>query len=139
MAGNIGKKWTEIEETELLQQIKDGTDFEEIASLHKRTLGGIKARINKLAHIYLKEGMNIDKVAEVLRLDKIEMEYLIKKHKGDGKVTIENCIEDEIVVEEGSFEVLHNNHLDTTILELNSKIDKLGEAVGKIMAHMGIH
>ncbi len=126
-SGNIGKKWTDLEETQLLQQIKDGIEFDEIASLHQRTLGGIKARINKLAHIYKNEGMEMEKIGEVLRLDKLEMDFLFKKDK---KSVVVNQLDkqDEVVVEEGSFELLEDEwkeKLDKRMSLLEEKMDKV--------------
>ncbi len=126
-SGNIGKKWTDLEETQLLQQIKDGIEFDEIASLHQRTLGGIKARINKLAHIYKNEGMEMEKIGEVLRLDKLEMDFLFKKDK---KSVVVNQLDkqDEVVVEEGSFELLEDDwkeKLDKRMSLLEEKMDKV--------------
>lgn len=126
-SGNIGKKWTDLEETQLLQQIKDGIEFDEIASLHQRTLGGIKARINKLAHIYKNEGMEMDKIGEVLRLDKLEMDFLFKKEKKSVVVNQLNK-QDEVVVEEGSFELLEDDwkeKLDKRMSLLEEKMDKV--------------
>lgn len=151
MAGKIGKKWSDLEETELLQRLKNGIEFEEIAQLHQRTLGGIKARINKLAHIYLKEGMEMEKVVEILRMDKGDVEYLVKKQNKDNqnnslldnnsiKTVIVNKqnYNEEVVVEEGSFEVLHTQSLEDKIDELNKKVEKLGEAVDKILKHYSL-
>lgn len=139
-SGNIGKKWTDLEETQLLQQIKEGIEFDEIASLHQRTLGGIKARINKLAHIYKNEGMEMEKIGEVLRLDKLEMDFLFKKEK---KSVVVNQLDkqDEVVVEEGSFELLEDSwkeKLDKRMSLLEEKMDKILISINKVSNNMGL-
>ena len=62
---NRGKKWSKVEETELLQHIENNISIDEIANLHKRTISGIRCRINDIAYnMYLSNG-NIDEIKEI--------------------------------------------------------------------------
>ena len=45
---NTGKSWTSQEDSVLLQRYKGGAAIETLASLHGRTTGGIRARLEKL-------------------------------------------------------------------------------------------
>jgi hypothetical protein len=46
---NMGSKWTDIEEMELLENIRKHLDFDEIAKKHSRTRGAITARLEVIA------------------------------------------------------------------------------------------
>jgi hypothetical protein len=46
---NMGSKWTEIEESELLANIQNQLDIEEVAKRHSRTRGAITARLEVIA------------------------------------------------------------------------------------------
>ena len=46
--GNTGAKWTESEEEQLLDLYKNGFPLDEIAKIHKRTIGGIVSRLSRL-------------------------------------------------------------------------------------------
>ena len=146
---NIGKKWTELEETQLLEELRNGTELDDIANLHQRTLGGIRARINKLAHIYLKEGMDVDKIADVLRLDKLELDYLNKK-VDKTKVVVQklNANEEVVVEDDGSYDIVENGFyqrmgdlenkidgLQNKIDGLNGKIDEILVQISKLVKH----
>ena len=47
-SSNIGKKWTQVEEKQLLKLYNDGLDIFEISKIHKRTVRSIKARLTKV-------------------------------------------------------------------------------------------
>lgn len=92
MSANIGKRWTDGEEDQMLRRIRDGEGLEDIAIAHKRTVGGIKSRINKLAHIYLNEGMSDSDITKILGLDKYEIDVL-KKGNLEKEVIIVNQLD----------------------------------------------
>ncbi|MCM1130398.1 MAG: UvrD-helicase domain-containing protein [Roseburia sp.] len=48
---SIGKKWNAEEEKQLLEEYSQGMKFSEIAKLHSRNSGGIRARLKKLGVI----------------------------------------------------------------------------------------
>ena len=48
---NVGKKWTQEEETRLKNLYKQGKSTEEIAEIHQRNYGGIRARLLSLGLI----------------------------------------------------------------------------------------
>lgn len=49
--GNQGLPWSEEEDELLAQRFNDGTKITELAKLHSRTYGAIKARLIKLGLI----------------------------------------------------------------------------------------
>ena len=45
---NVGKNWDNIEEEQLVKEINKLVDMDKICSIHKRHIGGIRARIKKI-------------------------------------------------------------------------------------------
>ena len=57
---NLGLKWSIHEEEELLQYLNENKTLEEIARIHKRTVGGIHSRIKIIVCKFLKNGMDLE-------------------------------------------------------------------------------
>jgi hypothetical protein len=68
-----GKKWTIIENTELLSELIDGVSIPDIATAHQRTVPSIKRRCLSLARTALSNGMSLEEVSRTYRIpvDKI--------------------------------------------------------------------
>ena len=78
---NMGQKWTDKEEEELLQQIKENMDIENISVIHKRTVGGITSRLGEIAYkMYLKKS-NIRDIIEKTKLDENYIRQIIDKRE----------------------------------------------------------
>jgi len=48
---NAGRKWTRGEDAQVCEEVRNGTDFHEIAKTHNRSVGSIVARLVKLGKI----------------------------------------------------------------------------------------
>lgn len=48
---NAGRTWTHEEDAQLCEELRQGTDFNQIASTHSRSLAAILARLVKLGKI----------------------------------------------------------------------------------------
>jgi hypothetical protein len=92
---NMGQKWTDKEEEELLQQIKENMDIENISVIHKRTVGGITSRLGEIAYkMYLKKS-NIHNIIEKTKLDENYIRQIIdKKENYNPKKIIKNDVND---------------------------------------------
>jgi len=75
---NFGAFWTKHEESQLLQELKEKKTFNEIAEIHKRGTGGIRARVNKIIKLYFEKGHTVDKIASLLCLDESYVNKVIK-------------------------------------------------------------
>lgn len=75
---NYGAIWTKEEEIQLLKELREKKTFGEIAEIHKRGVGGIRARVNRIIKLGFEKGRNVDKIANTLCLDK---SYVIKVTK----------------------------------------------------------
>jgi hypothetical protein len=83
---NLGKKWTDEEENTLLQELDKNINIENIAQIHNRTIGGIRARQRTIAYnMYLKKA-SIEEIMIKTKLDKEQLMKIIKKRRRrDGK------------------------------------------------------
>jgi uncharacterized coiled-coil DUF342 family protein len=45
---NMGQKWTDDEDTLLLEELNKNIDIETISQTHKRTIGGVRSRCQKI-------------------------------------------------------------------------------------------
>ncbi len=66
---NVGKNWSQIEETLLIQELKSGLTFKEIAAAHMRKEGGIKARTAMLVCKTYRQGASIENIQNMYHVD----------------------------------------------------------------------
>jgi large-conductance mechanosensitive channel len=83
---NIGTKWTQQEEAELIEQIGQNLTVDEISTLHGRNPGGISSKIYGIAYRMLtKEGANFEEVALKLRITLEQMDEF--KNQRDERIS----------------------------------------------------
>lgn len=77
---SVGKIWTPEEETRLIDSLGQGKDIDEIAKEHKRTVGGIKSRMKKIAvRMIENDGKSVEEVCMTLHLTVEDIEDAQKK------------------------------------------------------------
>ena len=83
---NLGKKWTDEEENTLLQELDKNINIENIAQIHNRTIGGIRARQRTIAYnMYVKKA-SIEEIIIKTKLDKEQlMKIITKRRRRDGR------------------------------------------------------
>jgi hypothetical protein len=84
---NMGSKWTDIEEMELLENIRNHLDFDEIAKKHSRTRGAITARLEVIAiRMYEENRYDTEHIEEATRLNERSIrEAIERKNKNKSK------------------------------------------------------
>jgi len=66
---NMGQKWSDAEETLLLEELNNNIDIQTIAQKHNRTIGGINARRQAIAYkMYLKK-ISTEEIIKQTKLD----------------------------------------------------------------------
>ena len=74
---NIGKKWTDLEEQQLLNELEICMEYREIAINHGRTEGGISAHINDMVYrLYLNQ-MPKEEIMKLLHVSDKDFDYTI--------------------------------------------------------------
>ncbi len=76
-----GTKWSNNEEKELLCEIQKGDDINQIAIIHKRTVGAIKSRLSHIAVRMINDGKSYEEVSEILKLPIESIQFIIEKNK----------------------------------------------------------
>lgn len=70
-----GKRWTDNEDKELLEEVKNGETVDMISFKHKRTLGAVKSRIYRNIDLLIREeGRNENDVVEEYKVDMKELD-----------------------------------------------------------------
>ena len=87
---NAGKKWSEEEVNELLNNIKT-LSFNEVASIHKRTEGSIKSKLLSIALSLINKKMLIDEISKIVKLSKDSIiDYMNKQTDKKSKTKSED-------------------------------------------------
>ena len=84
----FGKKWTDLEEQQLLNELEIDMDCDTVAENHKRTLGGIRSRIYEMAYrMYLKNTPK-EEIIKTMRLTEGHLDDIIARQtmKEDNKM-----------------------------------------------------
>lgn len=76
---NVGKRWSDSEETQLLQEIKEGESIESISKKHQRNIGGIKARLADIAFKMYLSGKSQEDITQTVGIS--DMDEIIKEKK----------------------------------------------------------
>jgi hypothetical protein len=87
---NMGSKWTEIEESELLANIRNQLDLEEVAKRHSRTRGAITARLELIAiRMYEENRYDAEHIEQATRMNERNIRDAIdKRDKNKSKYEI---------------------------------------------------
>jgi predicted transcriptional regulator len=74
---NIGKKWTELEEQQLLNEIEIRMDYSEIARNHGRTEGGIRSHKNEMVYRLYQDNKPKEDIMKMFQITDEEFNYTI--------------------------------------------------------------
>ena len=78
----LGIYWSKEEENNLLHLIKINYSINEIVDIHKRSEGGIIARLKKIAYQLFKDGKTFEEIKQITTIDKEIVEgYFKMKNK----------------------------------------------------------
>ena len=114
---NLGKKWTEQEETLLLTELDNNIDIEIIAEKHNRTKGSIVSRQKEIAYKMSIKNISMIEIVNKTKLDEITINEYIgrkliekkgRKPKGDKVISKELTLENEIIEIKNDIKELKN-------------------------------
>jgi hypothetical protein len=74
-----GKKWTELEEQQLLNELEINMDYHAIAENHNRTRGGIRAHIHEMAYRMYTAKQSKEDIMQILQLTSEHLEDIIAR------------------------------------------------------------
>ena len=82
---NTGQKWTDEEETLLLEELSKNIDIQLIAQFHNRTIGGINARRREIAYKLYSNNTSMEDIILKIKLDEDQIIETIKKRQNNPK------------------------------------------------------
>lgn len=125
---NTGQKWTDEEETLLLQELSKNMDLQLIAQSHKRTIGGIYTRQKLIAYKMHCNNNSMEEIIIKTKLDEDQIKLTIKRRCNKKEKKIESkttplskisSLENEVII------------MKTEISELKNIIKELTELIMK--------
>lgn len=128
----VGKRWTEEEEKQMMEEIKT-LPVDEVAKLHKRMSGGIRARLCMVAARMLREGKTMDEAMLATKQSKDDIEEFIKKN-GDGSKTkpTPTAKELEEKLQKKQVKSAKLEELELTIIEMKKQLDRMEQLILQI-------
>jgi hypothetical protein len=123
LPSNLGKKWTEQEESLLLTELNNNIDIEIIAEKHNRTKGSIVSRQKEIAYKMSIKNISIIEIINKTKLDEITINEFIEKKSYNTSIKKsikKNEIEDKNFSIEDEINEMKNDikELKTTLKEL---------------------
>ena len=82
---NTGQKWTDEEETLLLEELSKNIDIQLIAQWHNRTTGGINARRREIAYKLYSNNNSMEEIILKTKLDEDQIIETIKRRQNNVK------------------------------------------------------
>ena len=82
---NTGQKWTDEEETLLLEELSKNTDIQAISQCHNRTTGGINARRREIAYKLYSNNISMEEIILKTKLNEHQIIETIKRRQTNVK------------------------------------------------------
>jgi hypothetical protein len=95
---NMGQKWTNEEETLLLDELNNNEDIEVIAKKHNRTIGGINCRCKDIAYKMYLKNMSTEEIMRKTKLDYNSIKQIIEKKQNYNSKNIKPTQIDNVLI-----------------------------------------
>lgn len=82
---NTGQKWTDEEETVLLEELSKNIDIQLIAQCHNRTIGGINSRRKEIAYKLYSDNISMEEILSKTKLEENQIIEIINKRQNNKK------------------------------------------------------
>ena len=118
---NMGQKWTDEEETLLLEELNKNIDIETISQIHNRTIGGINTRRREIAYKMYLKNVSIEEITKQTKLDDECIIQTIEKRQAIEKKTKKIT------------EAQHPISIESEITEMKNEIKELRNTVKELV------
>jgi hypothetical protein len=95
---NMGQKWSNEEETLLLEELNNNIDIETIAQKHSRTIGGINSRRQEIAYKMHLKNVSIEEIIRLTKLDYVCIKQTIEKKQNNNSKKIKTKETDNVFI-----------------------------------------
>lgn len=135
---NMGQKWSDKEETLLLEELNNNIDIETIAQKHSRTIGGINSRRQQIAYkMYLKK-MSTEEICRQTKLDydcikqTIEKKQIIEKKQLTGNKNTHTQLDNVFIsINKNDYIELKND-----VIKIKNDIKQCKNTLGELVEMM---
>ena len=121
---NTGKKWTDEEETLLLEELSKNIDIKLIAQCHNRTTGGVNARRREIVYKLYRNNNSMEEIILKTKLDEDQIIETIKKRQNNPK----KC--------KSVIEIKKTFSIESEIDEIKKDIKELKSAIKELVEMM---
>jgi hypothetical protein len=124
---NMGQKWTDEEETLLLEELNNNVDIGTIAQKHSRTIGGINSRCQEIVYKMYLKNLSIEEIIKRTKLDYNCIEQAIqKKRQNNNSKKIKTKEIDNVFIS-----INKNDYI-----ELQNDVKKIKNTLGELVEMM---
>ena len=78
---NFGQKWTDAEETLLLEELHNNINVSTIAEKHNRSVGGINGRCRDIAYKMYLKNIPLEQIVQITKLDEDCIQQTIERRQ----------------------------------------------------------
>ena len=130
LPSNLGKKWTEKEESLLLTELDNDIDIETIAEKHNRTKNSIVCRQKEIAYKMSTKNVSMIEIINKTKLDEITINKFIEKRSYN--TSIKKSIKKN-KIENLNFSIEHEiNEIKNDIKEFKNTLKELVDMIKAI-------
>jgi HAMP domain-containing protein len=139
---NRGQKWTNEEETLLLEELSKNMDIEIIAERHSRTTGGINSRRREIAYKLYINSFSIKEIISKTKLDEGQIIETIKKRENNPRKTNTEINNNNSKITNNSDNILisinkcHYIELQNDVKEMKNEIKELKNTINELVEMM---
>lgn len=132
---NKGKKWTDEEESLLLEELEKNMSIDVISVVHNRTRGGIYSRCKEIAYKMHVKNITIEEIILKTKLSQLEITQIIKKKQNDSVKKEKD--KDNVSVEgktsqDNKISTKSESESESEFEKLKIKVDKLSEIIDNL-------
>jgi hypothetical protein len=130
---NMGQKWSDEEETLLLEELNNNIDIETIAQKHSRTIGGINSRRQEISYrLYLKN-VSIEEIIKQTKLDYNCIEQTIQKRQNNNQKKIKTKEIDNVFISINKKDYVD---LQNDVKNMKNDIKEIKNTLGELVQMM---
>jgi hypothetical protein len=130
---NMGQKWTNEEETLLLDELNNNEDIEVIAQKHNRTIGGINCRRKDIAYKMYLKNMSTEEIMRKTKLDYNSIKQIIEKKQNYNSKNIKPTQIDNVLISIHKSDYIE---LQKDVKEMKTEIKDLKYSIKELVEMM---
>jgi hypothetical protein len=129
----MGQKWSNEEETLLLEELNNNIDIETIAQKHNRTIGGINSRRQEIAYKMYLKNLSIEEIIKQTKLDYVYIEQIIQKRQTNNSKKIKTKEIDNVFISINKNDYVELQH---DVKNIKNDIKEIKNTLGELVEMM---